>query len=143
MKNAVIALVVILVLGGGAYALTRGSDQTTEDATTNTTEQTDQASTATEQPTADTESGNTLRTTVAIENFAYSPATITVKKGTTITWTNNDSVEHTVTSDEGTLMNSEMLAKGSSYSVAFNETGTYAYHCQPHPNMKATVVVTE
>jgi len=77
---------------------------------------------------------------VEIKNFAFTPKTLTIKKGTTITFTNQDSVGHTATADDGNF-GTEILAKGESGSVTFDKAGTYTYHCTPHPNMKATIVV--
>jgi plastocyanin len=77
---------------------------------------------------------------VSIEGFAFSPKSITVSKGTTVVWTNMDSIQHTATSDEG-LFNSGLLSKGESWNYTFNEEGNYDYHCIPHPNMKGTIVV--
>lgn len=77
-----------------------------------------------------------------ISNFAFSPANITVAKGTTVTWTNNDGVTHTVTGDSGGP-NSPFLSKGATYSYTFNTAGTFPYHCTPHPSMKGTVTVTQ
>lgn len=78
-------------------------------------------------------------------SFAFSPATITVKAGTTITWTNNTGAPHTVTSDDGTSfdsgINNPIAANGGTYSFTFTKAGTYTYHCQIHPFMKATVIV--
>ena len=79
---------------------------------------------------------------VAIQNFAYSPATVTVKVGTTVTWTNNDSVAHTVTADSGAGPDSGSLARGETYQFTYQTAGTFTYHCTPHPYMKGTVVVT-
>jgi plastocyanin len=79
---------------------------------------------------------------VEIEDFAYVPGTVTIKVGTTVTWTNKDSVGHTATSDDG-VFDSGMLGKGSSYSFTFTTAGTYGYFCKPHPYMVATIVVTE
>lgn len=81
---------------------------------------------------------------VEIQDMAYSHAAITVKKGTTVTWTNRDSVQHTVTMDEGQNggPDSELQGTGGQYNFTFDATGTYTYHCAPHPNMKATVIVT-
>ncbi len=79
---------------------------------------------------------------VEIEDFAYVPGTITIKVGTTVTWTNKDSVGHTATSDDG-VFDSGMLGKDSSYSYTFTTAGTYGYFCKPHPYMVATIVVTE
>lgn len=80
---------------------------------------------------------------VAIVNFAFNPASLTVKKGATITWTNQDAVGHTVTIDNGMGPDSALLGQGQSYSYTFNDVGAYAYHCKPHPNMRATVTVIE
>jgi plastocyanin len=80
---------------------------------------------------------------VEIKDFAFSPATITVKKGATVTWTNQDGVGHTVTSDDGNELSSETFSKGQTFTHTFNTVGTFQYHCQPHPYMKGTVVVTE
>lgn len=80
---------------------------------------------------------------VAIKDFKYSPATITVKKGTKVTWTNEDTIKHNVARDGAEGPKGALLGKGESFSFTFDKAGTYAYHCDPHPNMKATVVVTE
>jgi plastocyanin len=77
---------------------------------------------------------------VTIQNFAFSPATITVTVGTTVTWTNNDGATHTVTSDTG-VFDSGNMANGKTYSRTFSQAGTFTYHCTIHPNMKATVIV--
>ena len=85
---------------------------------------------------------------VTIQNFAFSPASITVTKGTTVTWTNEDSAPHQVLNDasgslaQGALFSSSTLAKGASYSFRFDTPGTYPYHCSIHPSMTATVTVT-
>lgn len=77
---------------------------------------------------------------VTIANFAFSPATLTISPGTTVTWINNDSVAHTSTSDTG-VWDSGSLATGKSFSFTFNGAGTFPYHCSIHPFMKATIVV--
>ncbi len=79
---------------------------------------------------------------VVINNFAFSPQQLTVKAGTKVTWKNNDSVAHTVTSNSGAF-DSGTLNTGASYSFTFSTPGTYSYHCMIHPNMTATVVVTQ
>ncbi len=82
---------------------------------------------------------------VDIKNFAFSPATITIKKGSKVTWTNQDSAKHDVTPVETSenFEASELLARGESYSYTFDTVGTYDYICSPHPYMKAKVVVVE
>ncbi|MEV6740819.1 cupredoxin family copper-binding protein [Streptomyces sp. NPDC051104] len=78
---------------------------------------------------------------VTMANFAYSPATLTVGEGTTVSWTNNDATPHTVTSSGSGPLNSGTLNKGGSYNYTFNTPGTYAYYCTIHPFMHGTVVV--
>lgn len=79
---------------------------------------------------------------VAIKGFAFTPATLTIKVGTTVKWTNQDSVAHTVTSDTG-IFDSGDLADGDTFTFTFTHAGTFAYHCTMHPSMTATIVVTE
>lgn len=81
---------------------------------------------------------------VTIKNFAFAPAALMVKVGTTVTWTNQDSDAHTVTSQNGTgPLSSAALNTGQTYSYTFTKPGTYAYLCTIHPFMTATVTVTQ
>lgn len=80
---------------------------------------------------------------VNISNFAFSPATLTVKKGTTVTWTNNDSVTHTVTSNSDHGPSSGNLSPGQTYNFTFTDEGTFNYSCTIHPEMHGAVTVTE
>ena len=79
---------------------------------------------------------------ITLANFAFNPATMTVTKGSTVKWTNQDEAPHTVTSDAGDWDSSE-LNKGQSFNHTFTQTGTFTYHCAIHPSMKGTIVVTE
>lgn len=86
----------------------------------------------------------TATNSVTIQGFAFSPADVTVKKGTTVTWTNQDSATHTVTETDGmTGPDSGDLANGKSYSFTYDTVGTFKYHCAIHPSMTGTVTVTE
>jgi len=81
---------------------------------------------------------------VTISNFSFSPSSITVKKGTSVTWTNHDSVAHTVVETDGKVgPKSQAVNPGQSYSFTYNTPGTFAYHCSIHPDMTGTVTVTE
>ena len=80
--------------------------------------------------------------TVAIQNFAFSPATVTVKAGTTITWTNRDFDAHTVTAMSAGSFHSPTLNTGQSFQHTFTTLGRFGYLCTIHPFMTATVVVT-
>ncbi len=81
------------------------------------------------------------QTGVTIQNFAFSPATLTVKAGDTVVWTNQDSSSHTVVSDSGSEIASGTLPQGGTYSHTFNSAGTYDYHCGIHQNMKGKIIV--
>ena len=77
---------------------------------------------------------------VWIQGSAYSPATITVTSGTTVTWTNKEGIIHTVTSNNE-LFDSGDIGNNGTYSFKFNAAGTFSYYCKLHPTMTATVVV--
>jgi plastocyanin len=79
---------------------------------------------------------------VTIANFAFGPASLSVAAGTTVTWTNNDSAAHTATADDGSF-DSSTIAPGATFSQAFDTAGTFAYHCAIHPNMTATIEVSQ
>jgi plastocyanin len=79
---------------------------------------------------------------VTIRDYTYEPATITVPKGTTVTFTNRDSTPHTATSKQAGLFESGSLDSGKSGTVTLDESGTFAYYCLFHPFMKGTVVVS-
>jgi plastocyanin len=78
---------------------------------------------------------------VTILNFAFGPAVVTVKPGTTVHWTNHDAEAHTVTSDTGAF-GSPVLQPGAGYSFTLTKPGTYHYHCTIHPFMTGTVTVS-
>ncbi len=80
---------------------------------------------------------------VAIRNFTFSPATVRVKPGTTVTWINCEPEgidAHTSTSDDE-LWDSPFLAPGATYSFTFPAVGSFDYHCLPHPFMQGVVIV--
>jgi len=80
--------------------------------------------------------------TVAIQNFAFSPAAVTVKAGTTVTWTNQDQDPHTATAMNNGPFHSSTLNTGESFHYTFTTPGHFDYLCTIHPFMTATVVVT-
>ncbi|MDL2363011.1 MAG: plastocyanin/azurin family copper-binding protein [Patescibacteria group bacterium] len=93
--------------------------------------------------------GNSMQTVeasdVMISDYMYKPGAIKVKVGTKVTWTNMDNVKHNVVPDQDSadFKAGPLIAKGETYSYTFMKAGTYTYHCDPHPYMKASVVVTE
>jgi plastocyanin len=79
---------------------------------------------------------------VVIDNFTFSPATVTVAVGARVTWVNHDDVPHTVTSKvKPRLFDSGTLDTDGRYSFVFTAPGTYDYFCAVHPHMTAKVVV--
>jgi len=78
---------------------------------------------------------------VSASGFKFLPDKVTVRQGTAVTWTNQDAMPHTVTSDTGLELNSATLQQGQSYTHTFGATGFYSYHCSVHPTMRATVEV--
>ncbi|MDF3149288.1 MULTISPECIES: plastocyanin/azurin family copper-binding protein [unclassified Streptomyces] len=79
---------------------------------------------------------------VAMSGYAFSPTTLTITAGSTVTWTNQDTAPHDVkTTSAPAAFHSPMLNKGGSWSFTFNTPGTYAYYCTVHPNMTARIVV--
>ena len=130
MNKMFLLVIGVLVLVGGGYYLMSGQSQAPAEQG------------AVNEEAAVEEPGDAMvkGTAVEIKDFAFSPATLTVKVGDTVTWTNQDSVGHSATADDGSF-DTGILAQGESNTVTFTEAGTFAYHCTPHPNMTAMIVV--
>ena len=135
-------LVLLAACGGGSTATGNATTPTTAPTATPTTGITSTPTTAA------TQSGNAqtvMITTDSSGSFAFSPKTLTIKAGTTVTWKNTTSVGHTVTSDDGKSFDSgtsnPISAQTGTFSFTFTKAGTFAYHCAIHPFMKATIVV--
>jgi plastocyanin len=79
--------------------------------------------------------------TVAVKGFAFSPKSLSVDKGTTVTWKFGDSVAHNVDSTNNAFPKSKDLTSGGTYSFTFNTPGTYNYICSIHTYMKGSVTV--
>ena len=77
---------------------------------------------------------------VQIKEFKFVPAQITVKPGTTVTWTNVDQETHTVTATDSAYTSAGLDAR-ETFTHRFTAAGTYTYYCKLHPHMTATVVV--
>jgi len=137
MKKITVAVVVIFVLGtlvGGGYLLAKklqtgvnAPEETTEPTSTEASSQTPPITLDAEQP-----------ETITIKEFTFNPDRLTIKKGTTVTWINNDSATHKISSDS---FNSQNFNKGEKFEFQFNETGTFDYICGIHPSMKGTIIV--
>ena len=78
---------------------------------------------------------------VSIENFTFTPQKLTVKAGTTVTWTNKDDIPHGIAAMNNFLGRSKALDTDDSYSFTFSTPGTYVYFCYLHPHMTGTIMV--
>ena len=78
---------------------------------------------------------------VAISGFSYSPASVTVNVGDTVTWTNSDAQAHTATADDASWDTGTIGGSGGTGAVTFATAGTFPYHCNIHPAMTGTVTV--
>jgi plastocyanin len=78
---------------------------------------------------------------VSIKDFAFNPADVTVAKGTTVTWKNDDSATHRIKSGDGSF-DSKDLKNGDSFDHTFDTAGTFDYICGIHPSMKGKITVT-
>ena len=133
--GGIIALVVLVSVGAVVIAGGGGKKNASSNSMSGMNMSASSTSTSSDSKAVATDS-------VTIMNFAFSPTHITVKTGTTVSWTNMDVVGHTVSSDSGTTLNSPLLKNNDTYKHTFSTAGTYSYHCNPHPYMKAIVTVT-
>jgi len=78
---------------------------------------------------------------VSIDNFTFTPANLTVKAGTTVTWTNRDDIPHGIGWSNNAFKRSKALDTDDSYSFTFTTPGTYQYFCYVHPHMVGAIVV--
>lgn len=134
----VVAVVLVLgIVGLIVYTVNQGSGNKTAN-NSNQSQSSGSSSGSSATPTAGAKQTNS----VEISNFQFTPATITVKAGTKVTWTNKDSVQHNVVGDNFKNLRGPLLDQGKTFSFTFDKVGTYPYHCNPHPYMKGTVIVT-
>jgi plastocyanin len=80
------------------------------------------------------------KTSVKIDNFTFNPATVTVKAGSTVHWTNSDDIPHNVASTDK-LFKSKVMDTNEEFEYKFDKPGTYEYFCSLHPRMTAKVIV--
>ncbi len=94
----------------------------------------------TQYPTQQIPSAPVAKNSVQILNFNFSPATLTIKVGDTVTWTNQDSMGHSATADDKSF-DTGVFGQGKSGTITFSKAGTYTYHCSVHPSMHGTIIV--
>lgn len=118
---AVFIIIIILVMVG-FYFLKQASQNTEVSSTQN--------------------SENSLgKVSITISNFAFNPKAVTINKGDTITWINNDFIPHQLASNSLSALHSDIMNDKQTYSFTFNESGTFDYHCVIHPMMKGSISV--
>lgn len=83
-----------------------------------------------------------IKDQVIINQNSFDPDPISIRAGETVTWINNESYGHDVTSDDGIFVSPKM-ATGDKYSFKFSKVGTFNYHCSIHPFMHGTILVTK
>ena len=134
---ALIAVLFLAACGGGTTATTSTPTATTPP-------------TATPTPTSPPSPTPTPKTTVVTvkivevnEKYSFQPATLTIKSGTQVVWLNSTDAPHTVTSDTSGVFDSPSnITQNQTYKFTFTSAGTFPYHCNIHPYMKATITVT-
>ena len=136
-------IILLVVLIGGLFSAACGSSSKSSTPTPGGTKA--PAATSTKAPASGTStpapSGTaSAQASVTISDFQFTPPSVTVKVGGTVTWTNNGPSTHTVTADDGSF-DSGNLNAGKTFSHTFQTAGTFSYHCSIHPFMKAEVVV--
>jgi plastocyanin len=145
MKTFLAIFAVIVIVGGAAFAIKHNNDNKNNNPAPATSshgsmDMNSNSGSSVSSSSAQPEATNK----VEISNFAFSPADITVKKGTTVTWTNKDSVAHDVTeNDDKDGPKSQRLEQGQTFTFTYNTAGTFKYFCSIHPNMLGSVTVTE
>jgi plastocyanin len=82
-----------------------------------------------------------VASSISIDNFTFNPQTLTVKAGTTVTWTNKDDIPHGIASANNAFSRGKAMDTDDSFSFTFTTPGTYQYFCYIHPHMTGTIVV--
>ncbi len=134
---AIIAALLLVACGGSSTATTSTPTATT-------------APTPTPTPTLPPSPTPTPKPTIVQvkiveqnEKYSFQPATLTIKAGTEVEWLNTSDAPHTVTSDTaGTFNSPSNITKNQTFKFTFTSAGTFPYHCNIHPYMKATITVT-
>ena len=125
MNNKLIWIVLVIAVIGGLYYFNKKQYQPAQN------QPATQQSAAQQQATA-------ASNMITIQNFAFNPGTLTVKQGTKVTWTNQDSVVHKIKSD---TFNSSDLGQGDKFDFTFNTKGSFDYSCSIHPSMTGKIIV--
>jgi plastocyanin len=134
---AMIAVLFLAACGGGATATSTTPTATTPPPPTPTP-------TSTPSPTPTSKPVVVMVKVVEQnEKYSFQPATLTIKSGTQVVWLNTTDAPHTVTSDtSGVFGSPDSITQNQTFKFTFTSAGTFPYHCNIHPYMKATIKVT-
>ncbi len=139
-----IATIAVILIAGIAFMAANSSNDGGKD--NGSDKMSDHATKPETSKSIDTDTSSAVEAnTVTIQDYKFDAPAIKVKVGTSVTWTNKDGVRHNVSPDSpsGDFTAGKLIGNGETYSFTFKKAGTYGYHCDPHPYMKGTVVVTQ
>jgi plastocyanin len=146
----VIGLIVLILLGVGMawLLMTQATPKSSTSTSTTNSSSSSSASTPPAASSSATDETSSSAVTVAIKDEAFSPQSIKIKKGTKVTWVNDDNIQHSVVADDSGNPDSmptdnSAFGKGGTYSFTFNTVGTVSYHCSIHSFMTGTIEVVD
>jgi len=142
MKKAVIAIAIVLVVVIGGWVIYNNNKSSSNTPSTGSSTSNNTNSSANDSSSSSDQTAS-MTGAITMKNMAFTPSQITVAKGGTVTWTNNDDATHTVTDDLSDVGGpaSGDIKPGETYSFTFNKTGSFQYHCTIHTSMRGTIVV--
>lgn len=155
MKKIMIIVVVLVVLFIGGVVIAAKQINNTDSSMPGMSGNGMGASKKSDDANAEVDLTHQAEVSIDIKDFAYSKPNIKVKKGTKVTWTNQDTIKHNVILEntakgapspeevKSNVLAGPLLKKGERYSFTFNEVSSNGYVCSPHPYMKGTVNVVE
>lgn len=128
--SSLIIVLIVIVIGVVYYYMSYSSSNNSSSNTQQTPSQT----------TPSTETPQSGEVPVEIKNFSFNPSSVTIKTGTKVTWTNQDSSSHKLAGDG---IESGTLGNGQTFSKTFSSEGTFNYHCSIHPSMTGAITVVK
>ena len=151
-KIVLVVAILVLIVGGGFIIFAQDNNRQHVDEMSSMSHDMSRSSEeANEKDSVDLTNDSEVK--ISIDSSGYKLSNIKIQLGSTVVWTNQDTVDHTImtgnmdgsqshsTSDNKSELMSPVLKNGESYSYTFNEVGNYSYHCSRHPSDKGNVAV--
>ena len=139
------AMVLLAACGGSTSAVSASATPPTSGTNAPVTATVGTPPTATTTPVPQSKPVSGTQIVMIVTNsdgsFGFRPTSLTVTAGTTVIWKNVSSAPHTVTSDDGTTFDSGTIPTGGTFHFKFATSGTFSYHCNYHPYMRAKIVL--